>query len=638
VSSILIKEVTATDAAAAPLERGLIARGFKRSFDLVVALIALVLFAPLFLLIIVAIKLDSSGPIFFRQVRVGRHGRRFLMWKFRKMYNDLPLQGPNLTKRYDFRMTRVGRFLERTKLDELPQLFNVLSGEMSIVGPRPEVPPFVEHYPDQWARVLAVKPGIVGPCQVRFRNESELYPEGCTDVEGYYLRQILPAKLVIDAEYASRVSILSDVFIMVRAILMAFGGAVTLQTVLNRRWQVLNTVFLSLAGIVGTLLAIRLQSRPLDPNAAWWILLFAAISKPLCIMAFKIPRALATSITADDLLRCCWCAAVSESLLGCCMLFAGFRSLGRGVLLADAILFLAILVLCKLICYSVYLCYFQRRGSGLWGRLIFAALLCGPLSMASVITVRQGTSAWTDPERSSVLILLVLALAIRPAVILFKPVSSRRSVATWLKKDWGTLLFGSVVGSSLIVSGAVLLNVRGISRLGMACDGAVYLFLMTAFALWSEERTNRCRRAHLVPRRREKLLLLGDAIQLTAFMAAFTAMRERRLEIVGALSLRRGFRDKMAGGVSVLGTIDDAPDVVQMMRVSRVVVIDAEMTDAAIESLQKACGLDREQVMRVDFLRPVLQLWRADSPTPPLGEQPRKWAPEGALGPAVRAL
>src|SRR5262245_57071222 len=143
----------------------------KRAFDLAVAAAALVLLAPLFGLVALLIKLDSRGPVFYGQVRVGRHRRPFRMWKFRKMYHDLPAPGPSLTRRHDTRLTRVGQFLERTKLDELPQLLNVLRGEMSVVGPRPEVPKFVRDDAEQWDAVLSVKPGIVGPCQVRFRNE-----------------------------------------------------------------------------------------------------------------------------------------------------------------------------------------------------------------------------------------------------------------------------------------------------------------------------------------------------------------------------------------------------------------------------------------------------------------------------------
>lgn len=206
------------------LRKGLLWLAAKRAFDLVVAALGLLVSAPLFLAIAIAIKHDSPGPVFFRQLRVGRKRRPFSMWKFRKMPDDLPEQGPMLTTRNDQRLTRVGYWLERTKLDELPQLLNVLCGEMSVVGPRPEVRKFVDlSSPELWDQVLSVKPGIFGPNQIRYRNEGDLYPPGC-DVEAFYLDHILPGKLEVDARYARDAHWLSDVGLLVRGVLAsAFG-------------------------------------------------------------------------------------------------------------------------------------------------------------------------------------------------------------------------------------------------------------------------------------------------------------------------------------------------------------------------------------------------------------------------------
>jgi len=199
----------------------------KRGFDLTVAALGLLVSAPLFLAIAVAIKHDTPGPVFFRQVRIGRKRRPFEMWKFRKMPHDLPEQGPMLTARDDQRLTRIGYWLERTKLDELPQLLNVLAGEMSVVGPRPVVSKFVDRAtPELWDQVLSVKPGIFGPNQIRYRNEADLYPPDCADVEAFYLRHILPEKLAVDARYAQESWWLGDCWLLLRGVLAsAFGVA-----------------------------------------------------------------------------------------------------------------------------------------------------------------------------------------------------------------------------------------------------------------------------------------------------------------------------------------------------------------------------------------------------------------------------
>jgi lipopolysaccharide/colanic/teichoic acid biosynthesis glycosyltransferase len=191
----------------------------KRVFDIVIATLGLVVAAPLFAVIAIAIKRDSPGPVFFKQVRVGKKRRLFSMWKFRKMPHELSEQGPMLTARDDGRLTRVGYWLERTKLDELPQLLNVLASEMSVVGPRPEVTKFVDRAtPEFWDQALSVKPGIFGANQIRYRNEADLYPKDCEDLEAYYLRHILPAKLEVVAEYAQRCNVLRDVGLLVRGV------------------------------------------------------------------------------------------------------------------------------------------------------------------------------------------------------------------------------------------------------------------------------------------------------------------------------------------------------------------------------------------------------------------------------------
>jgi lipopolysaccharide/colanic/teichoic acid biosynthesis glycosyltransferase len=578
----------------------------KRTFDLAIALALLLLFAPLLALIALLVKLDSPGPVFFRQVRVGRGRRPFRMWKFRKMRHDLPAQGPCVTRRYDNRLTRVGGLLERTKLDELPQLFNVLAGDMSIVGPRPEVPQFVEHYPEQWEQVLAVKPGLVGPCQVRFRNESELYPEGCPDVEGYYVRQILPAKLVVDAEYASRHSLVRDAVLFVQAGLVSMGGIVTRQTLSNRRWQIVNTLVLSLAGFAATLVVTRLLRYALAPESAGWVLLFAALAKPACVIAFKIPKGLATSVAADDMLRCCWCAAVAGALIGCGLLFADFRGVGRSFLLADTVLFLAVLVLYKLTCYNVYAGFFRQKSGAPWLGLGLASLVVGPWSMAVVLTARHGPAAWASPDFLPLSALVLLALLVRPAVFLFKPMASgsRR-----LSQVFGQLALGTLVGSSLIVSGALLVNERGISRLDIALDATLYLSLMTVIA----HRLLGARAARTVGAgHRERLLLVGEGSDLGGYVGALSGLPAHRFEVVGALTTRRGYRTSMAGGVPVLGEVEDAPELVRTLGATRVVVLDTDIDDTALEGLRAACGLQPEQVVRVEVLAPLMRLWRLD--------------------------
>jgi len=186
----------------------------KRLFDVIGAALALLLLSPLFLFTALRIKLDSPGPVFFRQQRVGRHGVPFRIHKFRTMAQGAP--GLEITVGADPRITRVGAWLRRTRIDELPQFIDVLQGTMSLVGPRPEVPRYVAHYPPGLrARVLAVRPGITDPASLGALDESALLARAA-DPEREYIERVLPAKLQHSADYAEQASLRSDIAILWR--------------------------------------------------------------------------------------------------------------------------------------------------------------------------------------------------------------------------------------------------------------------------------------------------------------------------------------------------------------------------------------------------------------------------------------
>ncbi len=182
----------------------------KRGFDVLASLTGLVLLSPVLAVVALAIKLTSPGPVFFRQERVGRGFRRFEILKFRTMVPDAPKLGGQLTAGEDPRITRVGRLLRKTKLDELPQLINVLKGDMSFVGPRPEVPRYVEIFRDDYRELLTVRPGITDLASLKYRDESEVLGRS-SDPETTYVEQVLPEKIALGKQYLRRSSLWFDV-------------------------------------------------------------------------------------------------------------------------------------------------------------------------------------------------------------------------------------------------------------------------------------------------------------------------------------------------------------------------------------------------------------------------------------------
>ena len=182
----------------------------KRLLDQFLSVSGLIILSPLFLLISLWIKIDSKGPVFYRQVRVGKNMEPFKIFKFRTMIYDPYDKGLQLTTSDDKRITRSGRFLRKTKLDELPQLINVLIGEMSLVGPRPEVPKYVGYYPEEVRKIiLSVPPGITDRASLEFKNENELL-NSSNDPEKTYINEILPIKLRYYQEYVKNRSVVLD--------------------------------------------------------------------------------------------------------------------------------------------------------------------------------------------------------------------------------------------------------------------------------------------------------------------------------------------------------------------------------------------------------------------------------------------
>lgn len=192
----------------------------RRAVDVVVSGVGIIILSPLFVLVAIAIKLDSTGPVFYRALRVGKDGIPFRLYKFRSMVVDADKCGPGITAASDDRITRVGRFLRRTKIDEFPQLINVLRGEMSLVGPRPEDPRYVDKYTSEQRQVLNVCPGITSAASLVYRHEEQLLSG--ENWETYYSNVVLPDKLAIDLAYLENRTLISDLILILRTIVAVF--------------------------------------------------------------------------------------------------------------------------------------------------------------------------------------------------------------------------------------------------------------------------------------------------------------------------------------------------------------------------------------------------------------------------------
>ena len=189
----------------------------KRIFDFLVSLIGIIILSPIFVIVSIAIKLDSRGEVLFLQKRVGRYGKEFNIYKFRTMVTNAEKIGKQITVGKDSRITRVGAFLRKFKIDELPQLFNVLKGDMSLVGPRPEVPKYVALYNEEQRHVLDVRPGITDMASLRYKDENDILGK-VDNPEEYYINIIMRDKLNLNLEYIEKSNLFFDIYLIIKTI------------------------------------------------------------------------------------------------------------------------------------------------------------------------------------------------------------------------------------------------------------------------------------------------------------------------------------------------------------------------------------------------------------------------------------
>ena len=190
----------------------------KRVFDIICSLIMIIILSPLLIILSVMIKLDSKGSVLFKQVRVTTYGRQFKIWKFRTMVNNADKLGTQVTTKGDARITRMGHLLRKVRLDELPQLFNVLKGDMSFVGTRPEVPKYTAHYTEEMMATFLLPAGVTSRTSIEYKDEEKLL-ENVENADVVYINEVLPAKMVYNLREIEKFSFLRDVSTMIKTVI-----------------------------------------------------------------------------------------------------------------------------------------------------------------------------------------------------------------------------------------------------------------------------------------------------------------------------------------------------------------------------------------------------------------------------------
>jgi lipopolysaccharide/colanic/teichoic acid biosynthesis glycosyltransferase len=332
--------------------------------DIALALLGLVVAAPLMVVIAGLVRLDSPGNAIFSQQRLGLGGRVFLMHKFRKFPSDWGDRGAAVTVAADARMTRLGRFLERTKLDELPQLWNILVGEMSFVGPRPETLRFADLFTGEFARVHDFVPGIFGPNQVAFRNESLLYPPD-EDPEHFYRRKLFPEKARNDLDYFRRATLGSDLWWIGKGLWQSLVGVINWEGVARRFVRIIpaDLLLVEIAWVAANLL--RFDGPPAGPNVTvFWV---GAWLMPVVVVAMMLLggayRGILRHFGAPDALRLTMSAGFGWVFAYLLLLWFWERNASLGVGFIATTLSIALLVFMRVLHRERYRKLEKRLGT-----------------------------------------------------------------------------------------------------------------------------------------------------------------------------------------------------------------------------------------------------------------------------------
>jgi lipopolysaccharide/colanic/teichoic acid biosynthesis glycosyltransferase len=312
----------------------------NRVLDIVVALMGLLILLLMLPVIAILIKLDSPGPIFYGGQRVGKDGKIFKMFKFRTMHGTSNPLGMSVSPQGDPRVTPVGVWLRRLKLNEFPQFYNILKGEMTLVGPRPETPDMSAKYPPEAHKIFSVKPGLVGPNQILGRNEEELYPRG-VDPDRFYLEELLPKKLAVDLEYVETKSFLKDLRYLILGIWVTITGAISRQHLTDNLTQILMLVADTLGCLASFTLAHLIRFEGFPPGEItrtyWHILPLTVIARIPLIFYLGGYQTLIRYLSLRDLRRVFQAVFLGSLLLVFCSYFSGalFLGYGRGVFVVD---------------------------------------------------------------------------------------------------------------------------------------------------------------------------------------------------------------------------------------------------------------------------------------------------------------
>ncbi len=541
-----------------------------RFLEFLIALVAFILLIPLFVVLSVAIVLDSRGWPFFFQKRIGKDGKPFWMIKFRKMYSYVPPDGKGITSTHDVRLTRMGRILERFKLDELPQIINVLLGQMALVGPRPEIERFTKYYPEKWEKVFSIHPGVIGYSQIKVPHEGDLYPKDCLNHEAFYVENILPAKLENEIEYLGKKSTWLDLSILLKVSFSLLTRTITL------RWLMvhLSSLFVFLVDTVlsclSLLVSFALVFQLGIPNTFYLlmydVIFYSLLIRPFFFILYGLPRfPISSSITTRYILAILKPCLYSSLLLVMVLMIVEKRDLVLSAHLVDAFLLPSLLLLVRLFYISLHDSLIVTNSFQSLVRVfshVMIFLLSGFFGFLSfwlshMIRMQELNMNNLIPRIGSIS-LCVFVIRTVLAIMAWPPRS--RSWLSFFKREIPRILQASLIGTGLILITYLIFQNHNYSRFSLIFDMFLYASFMTMVSMiWCMPLI---KMSHQHQSRRT--IIIGIGVETELFLSTIDRLNDDHLDIVGIVTEIDWKRFSSIAGFRVIGTISDLESLIEV--------------------------------------------------------------------------
>lgn len=597
-----------------------------RWLERLIAFCALIALSPFLLIVMVAIVLDSPGWPLFLQRRVGRGGQLFWLIKFRKMAASVPVDGKGITTNHDIRLTRMGRLMERFKIDELPQFVNVILGDMSLVGPRPEIPRFTEFYPEKWKKVLSVRPGVVGYSQVRVPHENDLYPPDCFDHEKYYVERILPGKLDDEINYVSRKNTWLDFSILFRVTIALLTKTFTLRWIgvhLLHLFILAGDTLISCFSLCVGFFLIHPQFIIGDMQSNLRVSLFAALCvRPVVFAIFGLHRQpIFSFISLNTFIRIIKASLYSSLALVVAMLLFFERDLIIRAHVIDVFLLPSFLIWSRVAVVMILDTIREKNTFHSWIHacqhlaimFLFGAL--GYLSfLVSFILRLQGFYPELLLGHQTVSACIFL---IRAGLSYFTWPPKARSWQSFFYREFVANFHLAAIGTGLIFLTYQFLEIRYFSRSVLLIDLALYTVLSTAVSMiWFLPKSRRGKIQE--PRR---VLLFGAGVATEFFINTLHRQRNDTLEVVGIITDVEWNRFSSIAGVKVIGTISDLESLFEVHHPDLLIAWE-EMKDRKRSSfIQELCRKHNVELLISPGIQDLLNQRESREQTPTSGRE-----------------